>query len=102
MKTIKGTKMGMDMPISKPKRVLPSFTLTSDDLPEMKNWKVGGVYFLKVKVEQVNLGKGEYDWQTVEKGEKKMHARFQMQSIEPIENKKETYEEEYARRRGGK
>ena len=97
MNNIKGTKESMDMP-AKPKRILPSFTLTSEDLPEIKDWKVGGSYYLKIKVEQVNLGKGEYDWQTIEKGEKKMHARFQMHAVEAIKENK-SYSEEYAEKR---
>lgn len=76
----------------------PTFTLTTKDLPELKNWKVGGVYFLKIKVEQTQLGKGENEWETTTKGEKEMHARFQMISLEVLD-KKENYEDEYGRKR---
>lgn len=89
--------MGMDMP-AKTERVLPSFTLTSDDLPEIKDWKVGGNYYLKIKVEQVSLGKGEHEYMMSNEQGKKMHARFQMKGIEAIADKK-TYSEEYAERR---
>jgi hypothetical protein len=100
MENIKGAKLGADMPM-KPQRILPSFSLTSDDLPELKDWKVGGVYFLKIKVEQTSLAKGQYEWETSTDGKKTMNARFQIKAIEPIENK-ETYEDEYARKRGKK
>jgi len=100
MREIKGVKSPQLNDTSEaPRRILPSFTLTSDDLPELKDWKVGGVYFLKVKVEQTQLGKGMNEWETTPKGEKKMHARFQMLGIEAEEKEKENSEDEYARKR---
>jgi len=96
MKTIKGTK---NLIADKPEpRTLPSFTLTSKDLPELKNWKVGGVYFLKAKVEEVSMGKGEYEYGFDESGKtKERHARFQMKGIEVVDEEK--FEDEYGRKR---
>ena len=43
-----------------PKRMLPSFSLTSKDLPEIKNWSVGHKYKLEIEVEQTGMAKAEY------------------------------------------
>lgn len=98
MKELKGTKSPSVEKAEAPRRILPSFTLTTKDLPEIKDWKVGGVYFLKIKVEQTQLGKGQTEWETTTKGEKEMHARFQMLALEAVD-KKETFEDEYGRKR---
>lgn len=97
MKEAKGTETPKEETTST-RRVLPSFTLSSVDLPELKDWEVGGVYFLKVKVEQVSLGKGEQEWGEPKEGDKKRHARFQILGIEAMQEK-EGYENEYARER---
>jgi len=77
---------------------LPSFSLTSLDLPELKDWEMGGVYFLKLKVEITQAGKGEYGWGESKPGDKTMNARFQVLGVEVI-SQKENYQDEYARRR---
>ena len=43
-----------------PMRMLPSFSLTSKDLPEIKNWSVGHKYKLEIEVEQTGMAKAEY------------------------------------------
>jgi len=75
LKPVKGkkTQMSADMP----KRELPNFSLSEDDLPEIKNWKVGGKYRLIIEVEQVSLSKGDYYGST----DKKLQARFQVKKI---------------------
>lgn len=99
MKEVKGTKSPeVAAKEEAPRRILPSFTLSSVDLPELKDWKVGEAYFLKVKVEQVSLGKGEEEWGTPKENDKKRHARFQILSIEAM-NEKENFEDEYGRKR---
>jgi len=94
MKIVKGTKIDQ----AEPRRTLPSFTLSSSDLPELKDWDVGGVYFLKIKVEQITLGKGDQEWGEPKKGDKKRHARYQVLGIEAL-GEKESFESEYARKR---
>ena len=58
MRTLKTTSshMGLDSM----DRMLPSFSLTADDLPEIKNWSVGKKYKLEMEVEQVSMAKEEY------------------------------------------
>lgn len=43
-----------------PSRMLPSFSLTSKDLPEIKNWSVGHKYKFEIEVEQTEMAKDEY------------------------------------------
>ncbi len=58
MNIVKGTK-GMMIPESSD-RILPSFSLTEKDLPEIKKWMVGGKYKLEIEVEQIASEKSEY------------------------------------------
>lgn len=39
---------------------LPSFSLTTKDLPAIKNWSVGHKYKLEMEVEQIEMAKSEY------------------------------------------
>lgn len=55
--TLKGAK---GYPIEEPTRMLPSFSLTSKDLPEIKDWSVGHKYNLEIEVEQTEMAKSEY------------------------------------------
>jgi hypothetical protein len=41
-------------------RSLPTFSVTSKDLPEIKNWSVGHKYKLEIEVEQTEMAKAEY------------------------------------------
>lgn len=38
----------------------PTFSLTVDQLPEIKNWKVGNKYKMVIEVEQTSMAKQEY------------------------------------------
>jgi len=58
MHTLQGMK-GYPM-VDSDERMLPSFTLTQKDLPEIKNWQVGKKYKLEIEVEQVSQEKSEY------------------------------------------
>lgn len=69
---------------SAPKRELPTFTLTSQDLPDIKDWKIGGFYSLRVKVEQIQMGKGIDTYMPTKPGDTTMHARFQIKSVEAM------------------
>ena len=39
---------------------LPTLRISENDLPEIKNWKVGSKYKLTIEVEQIELRKVEY------------------------------------------
>ncbi len=47
---------------SRPKRELPRVTFTAEDIPEIKNWSVGGKYRLEMEVEQVAAEKDRYGY----------------------------------------
>jgi hypothetical protein len=55
--TLKGAK-GYDF--SEPSRLLPSFSLSTKDLPDIKNWSVGQKYKLEIEVEQTEMSMNEY------------------------------------------
>ena len=62
---------------------LPSLHLSSEDLPELKDWKVGGSYKLELTVEQTSLSKGDYDY--IRSGSKgKLRASFKIKSVKAI------------------
>ena len=60
LKKVKGMKHGMDMPASKMKREMPTFNITAEDLPEVKNWEIGKQYKIGMVVEMVQVSKGDY------------------------------------------
>ncbi len=57
--------------------------LNAEDLPAIKNWKVGSTYTIKLKVKQVGAHQDTY-------GDKKMHrAEFEVLSAKDGSEKKE-------------
>ncbi len=82
MHTLQETTMSPDMPM----RMLPSFSVTEKDLPEIKEWKVGKKYKLEIEVEMVSMSKNEY-------GKSPMEARLKIHKI----GEKEIYTEEEKR-----
>lgn len=70
MHTLQETSMYPDMP----SRMLPSFSITAKDLPEIKDWKVGGKYTLQIEVEMVSMSKNEY-------GKSPLDARLKIHKI---------------------
>ena len=84
MRTIKGENYGMDMP----RQMLPSFRLTVKDLPEIKDWKVGKSYTLKLQVKQVSADEFE---------NQPLAARFELEKVEVV---KLTTDEEMKGRMG--
>lgn len=52
----------------------PTFTLTTKDLPDIADWKVGETYEINLKVKQVSLSQDNYD------GQNKTRASFEIQS----------------------
>ena len=63
---------------------LPSFYLKKEDLPEMKDWKVGQEYELKIKVRMT----GYDEHKSLNSKESKAQGEFDIIGIEPIEEKK--------------
>ena len=57
-------------------KMMPTVSLDAGDLPEIKDWKVGGKYKLELEVEQVSASKDDY----MMEGDKKhpMTARFRI------------------------
>ena len=53
LKTVKPKKMGETFDEPK-KEYYPHLNLSSDDLKEIKDWKIGKDYYLVIKVEQTN------------------------------------------------
>lgn len=77
-------------------KIYPTFSLDSEDLPELKDFKVGEKKVLVMEVEQMSMRQGK-EWQGENnKDDKKVHATFK---ILRVGLEKETFENEYARRR---
>lgn len=80
MRTLQGAK---GYPIEGPSRMLPSFSLTVKDLPEIKNWSVGKKYKLEIEVEQTSMAKEEY------MQDQPLTARFRITKIKSGQNDSE-------------
>ena len=57
-------------------KMMPTVSLDAEDLPEIKDWRVGEKYKLELEVEQVSASKDDY----MMEGDKKhpMTARFRI------------------------
>ena len=76
-------------------KIYPTFTIDDEDLPELKNWKIGEKYVLVMEVEEMAMRAGK-EWQGSMDNDKKTHATFK---ILKVGVKDEKFEDEYARRR---
>lgn len=85
MKKLEGESFG-GVEASTEKKYLPSFRITADDLPAVKDWNVGKTYELAIKVRMKSL----------EEQEKKTRAELE---IEGIEVPKKDFEQEYGDKR---
>ena len=66
----------------KVQKIPASLVVNEDDLPDIRNWKVGKEYSVKVRMKQVSA---TIDPQMMTEGNpKKMNARFHILSIEAI------------------
>lgn len=81
MHTLRGTKGYM---FDAPARMLPSFSLSEKDLPEVKEWHVGKRYKLEIEVEQMSINKDEYMIGAP------ISARFKIHKIKSLSDDKET------------
>lgn len=68
----------------------PRLHLCAEQLPEIKNWKVGQTYELKLKVKQVGL--------TMSTCDNEMHADFEILKIKPEGKKEEKYSKEVVKK----
>lgn len=77
----------------KPKRELPRVTFTAEDVPEIKDWKVGSKYFLKLEVEQVAMEKDRFGYE----GEKEspLTATFKVLAVKAMDHIPEHSEDEH-------
>jgi hypothetical protein len=63
LKKVKGTKTPAVEKPAEPKRELPRVTFTAEDVPEIKDWKIGGKYYLELEVEQVAAEKDRFGYE---------------------------------------
>lgn len=95
MHKVKGETMGgMDFP-SKKTRILPTVHLTDEDLPEIKDWKVGEKYTLVMEVEELSMRQGN-EWQGADEKDKRIHATFKITSVGVEEEPESSYADDYA------
>lgn len=59
LKKIKVSKPDKDMPMSHHDSYPPSFVITAEQVPEIKNWELGGKYKMIIEVEMRGLNKDE-------------------------------------------
>lgn len=86
---------------AKTERILPTVRLTDEDLPEIKNWKVGEKYTLVMEVEQTSMRQGN-EWESSASKDKRIHATFKITSVGVDEPDEVGFEQEYANRMGKK
>ena len=60
LKKVKGTKHEHGMSEGKMKREMPTFNISAEDLPEVKDWEIGKSYKVGMVVEMVQVSKGDY------------------------------------------
>lgn len=68
-------------------------SFSEEELPEIKDWKVGGRYRIVLEVEQRELRKGS---DFFDDGGEEKHARFRVHSVAAAED--EDFESEFARK----
>lgn len=85
LKEVKGTKTPAVEKPAEPKRELPRVTFTAEDIPEIKDWKIGGKYYLELEVEQVAAEKDRYGYE----GEKErpLTATFKVVAVKALSHK---------------
>lgn len=76
LKTVKGEKMEWD---KKGERYKPTFSITAQDLPALKEWNVGQEYSLTMVVKMVSASARGANHET--------HATFEVEKIAPVEVK---------------
>lgn len=64
--------------VAKPMKMPPTLRLSEEDLPELKEWKVGGKYTVTLEVEQVESRKGDMMMMEGENKSPKISAEFKV------------------------
>ena len=93
--------------------ILPTFSLSEKDLPEMKDWKVGDKYTLVIEVEMTKMMQGSEYPMYGTPPDKTIKGNFKVTSVAVEENddsetpskdpkSSDAYEMEYAKRMSGK
>lgn len=107
MRKVKGEKLMYSLDGGKNARIFPTLRLTDEDLPELKDWKVGKKYPLCIEVELMSTRQGsEY---SQENKDKRIHTTFKVVKVgvdnDADEPKKpatgKAFEMEYAAKRNG-
>ncbi len=62
-------------------RMTPTLSLSEEDCPDIKDWKVGGKYKLELEVEQVSASKNEGMMEETANGKNKISARFKVLDV---------------------
>lgn len=90
---------------NKPKRLPPSFTLNEDDLPAIKDWKVGQTYKIVIEAKQMSssMDRDLLGTDSVQ-GDRKMNARFEIVSAEAVDKSAssenfEDFESEFSKKK---
>ena len=71
----------------------PSVSLSEDDLPEIKGWKVGSKYYIVLEVEQTRLSKGDI---FMDEKDRKYEASFKILSAKVADKDYESEDTEEA------
>ncbi len=71
--------------VASPMRPRPTLHLSAEDLPEIKDWKVGGKYRVVVDVEMVRASKGEYEYDQ----DKRLQAAFRVSKAKAVKQQKD-------------
>lgn len=95
LKEVKGTKTPAVEKQAEPKRELPRVTFTAADVPEIKDWKVGGKYYLELEVEQVAIEKDRYGFEGEK--EKPLTATFKVLAVKALDHGSHKKEEMFPR-----
>ena len=83
--------------MDKKTKIYPTFQLDSEDLPELKDFKVGDKMTLVLDVEQLSMRQGS-EWQGADTKDKKIHATFKIINVGIDTPDELTYGQEYAQR----
>lgn len=94
LKKVKGTATAAK-PVDVDKHELPRVTFTAEDVPEIKDWKVGGKYYLELEVEQVAMEKDRYGFEGEK--EKPLTATFKVLAVKALDHGSHKKEEMFPR-----
>ena len=93
-------KQACEAPMA-PHKYPPTLSLSEEDLPEIKGWRVGQTYKMVVEAKQTSSSMGDT---IMGEGKKKMNARFEIVNVKAIDGKASTedfqeFESEYSKKK---